>query len=332
MDDFARFNLIGKSPAFLCALVLIRKFATCDATVLIQGATGTGKELAARAIHYLSPRRDFPFIPVNCGALPDNLVESELFGHVRGAFTDAKEANAGLVAHARGGTLFLDEIEAMNSRAQVVLLRFIQDKEYRPVGGATVREGNVRIVAASNADLSTMVREKSFRADLLFRLNALSVHLPLLAQRPGDVVVLAQSFLDRLNDQADQPAKIFDHNSLEMLNSYSWPGNVRELENVVQREFLLAADQIIRISSVESDAPASYEAARGGSFLDQGFKSAKARAIAQFEREYIVTLLSETRGNLSLASRLSGKDRRDIGKLLKKHGVERQQFAPRNES
>ena len=164
MEDFSELNLIGQSPAFTDALRLIGRFAGCDAAVLVQGETGTGKELAARAIHYLSSRRGFPFIPVNCGALPDALVENELFGHVRGAYTDARESQSGLVADAEGGTLFLDEIEALSAKAQVVLLRFIQDREYRPLGGRSQLRGNVRdYCQASNADLPKLVRSGAFR-------------------------------------------------------------------------------------------------------------------------------------------------------------------------
>src|SRR5262245_62250797 len=172
---FARLNMLGHAPAFTAALRIIGRIATVDATVLIQGETGTGKELAARAVHYLSRRRDGPFIPVNCGALPDNLLESELFGHERGAFTDARQASRGLVAQAEGGTLFLDEVEAITPRGQVVLLRFLQDHTYRPVGGRLTSTGNLRVIASSNVDLETLVRCGQYRSDLLF---VLSVTMP----------------------------------------------------------------------------------------------------------------------------------------------------------
>src|SRR6266852_7844336 len=162
MEDFGELNLVGRSPAFLEVLELTKRFSACDATVLVQGETGTGKELVARALHYLGARRNFPFIPVNCGALPDSLVESELFGHARGAFTDARDARRGLIAEAEGGTLFLDEIEVITPKAQVTLLRFLQDLEYRPVGGAVVRDANVRIIAASNANLEELAKENRF--------------------------------------------------------------------------------------------------------------------------------------------------------------------------
>jgi DNA-binding NtrC family response regulator len=325
-DDFARLNLCGKSAPFLRALSFVSKFAACNATVLIHGETGTGKELAARAIHYLSRRRDFPFIPVNCGALPDNLVESELFGHVRGAFTDAKEARLGLVAQANGGTLFLDEIEAMSLRAQVALLRFLQDNQYRPVGGALVKDANVRAVASTNADLKAMAQRGAFRSDLLFRLNVLPLHMPPLRDRCGDVPVLAEAFLARLNDQSGQPAKAFHPESMEVLNAYAWPGNVRELENLIQREFLLASGRVIQITSVDGEQTWADPPDVPASLAEEAFKVAKARAVARFEKAYLMALLTRTEGNISLAARVSGKNRSDISKLAKKYGLDRLQF------
>ena len=326
MDDFAHLNLIGQSPPFLAALAAIAKFAACDATVLIQGETGTGKELVARAIHYLSARRNAQFIPINCATLPDNLVESELFGHVRGAFTDAKEARTGLIAQTDGGTLFLDEIEAISPRAQAALLRFLQDKEYRPVGGTVVRQANVRVLASSNADLKAMVDRGAFRSDLLFRLNVLSVQLPTLNARTGDVPLLAGAFLNRLNSEYGPPAKTISRGSLERLESYSWPGNVRELQNVVYRGWLLAPGPVIDIGALGADTADAGSSAVLSEPDQQTFKAAKARAVAEFERAYMSRLLARTAGNMTLAARIAGKDRSDLGKLLKKHGLARQIF------
>ncbi len=326
MDDFARFNLIGRSPLFSQTLALISRFAACDATVLIQGETGTGKELAARAIHYLGARRDLPFVPVNCGALPENLVESELFGHVRGAFTDAKQTRTGFVAQAKGGTLFLDEIEAMSTRAQVALLRFLQDKEYRPVGGGVVKDANVRVLGSSNADLQAMVQKGLFRADLLFRLNVLVLRMPPLRERTGDIPVLAEAFLHRLSVEYAAPSKTFHPDALEALNAYDWPGNVRELENLVHRAVVLSSSPVIQISSVDPHAPAPGLPSVSPSVANEGFKSAKARAVARFEKAYLAALLAKTAGNMTLASRISGKDRSDLSKLVKKYGLDRQHF------
>jgi DNA-binding NtrC family response regulator len=318
-DAFAQLNLLGESPVFREALQIIGRIAAVDATVLIQGETGTGKELAARALHYLSHRREFPFIPVNCGGLPDNLLESEFFGHERGAFTDAKRASRGLVAQADGGTLFLDEVEAMTPRAQIVLLRFLQDHKYRPVGGRQVSSSDVRIIASSNVDLEELVRRGQFRRDLLFRLGILSLTMPPLRQRGRDVVLLAERFLDRFAIQYRRAAKQLYPETTAWLLAHDWPGNVRELENLMLREFLLADDNIIRIRSAgRSESSSVYVDPLD---RDQTFKSAKARAVAQFEKTYLSRLLTATCGNISLAARISRKDRSALNKLVKKHGL-----------
>jgi len=319
--EFARLNLVGQSAPFLESLQRLRKIASCDATVLIEGETGTGKELAARAIHYLGERRNAPFIPINCGAIPENLVESELFGHARGAFTDAREARQGVIAQAEGGTLFLDEIEAMTPRAQIALLRFLHDHEYRPVGGAQ-RAANVRVIGASNADLVTCVERGTFRQDLLFRLNVLPLTLPPLRARGDDVLLLAESFLRRFCQQYQKPAKSVDPDAIAQLRAYSWPGNVRELENLIQREVLLTEGPAFDLGSlraVESDAVASSPPT---SFMGKRFQEAKASVIASFEKAYVTELLSRTRGNISEAARLCGKERSRLGKLVKKYGLE----------
>ena len=324
--DFAHLELIGRSRSFLQALGLIEKIAACDHAVLIEGETGTGKEIAARAIHYLGARRRFPFIPVNCGAIPDSLVESALFGHVRGAFTDAREAQAGIIAQARGGTLFLDEIEAMSMRAQVALLRFLQDRQYCPIGGTATIVSDVRVIGATNSDLSQMCRAGTFRSDLLFRLNVLRVRLPPLRERLGDTLLLADHFMQRLNRECKGHPKLLHPSSARALAAYRWPGNVRELENLILRRYLLESGSTIHIHSVEDELV--DEASRTATDIAEGgFRTAKARAVAAFEHSYITALLSKAGGNLSLASRLSGKDRSDLSKLLRKHGIQRGQFA-----
>jgi len=325
-EDLARLNLIGESPAFKESINLIQRIACCDATTLIQGETGTGKELAARAIHYLGNRRTSPFIPVNCGAIPETLVENELFGHAKGAFTDAREARAGVIAQANGGTLFLDEIEAMGMRAQVALLRFLQDREYRPVGGTLVRDADVRVVAASNADLDALCQKGVFRHDLLYRLNVLALRLPPLREREGDAVLLTRSFLQRLSKQYQKPIRALHPETVAFLRTYHWPGNVRELENLIQREFLLSDGPLIHLGATAG--PSRSEAAGGPPAIKQltatAFKQAKARAIAEFERAYIVELLARTDGNISLAARVSGKERSRLGKMVKKYGLRRE--------
>jgi DNA-binding NtrC family response regulator len=318
---FARLNLLGNSSVFLDALHVIERISAVDATVLIQGETGTGKELAARALHYLSPRRDHPFIPVNCGALPDGLIESELFGYERGAFTDAKHASRGLVSQAKGGTLLLDEIEAMTPRAQVVLLRFLQDHTYRPIGGRLVSDGDIRIVASSNVNLEQLVRRGQFRQDLLFRLTVLSVTMPPLRHRSNDCVLLAEHFLRRFAAEYDRPPKRLHPDAVPWLLAHDWPGNVRELENLLLRLFLMADSDDIEIVPAAAANPTAGEPSQA-----QTFRTAKARAIEQFELAYLKDLLHRTSGNISLAARISRKDRSALNKLVKKHGLAAGEF------
>jgi two-component system response regulator GlrR len=324
-DDFARLNLVGESPSFRHALSLIKRVSQCDATVLIQGETGTGKELAARAIHYLSSRRPAPFVPVNCGAIPESLVESELFGHARGAFTDAKETREGVIAQARRGTLLLDEVDSLSPRSQVALLRFLQDQEYRPLGGRFVERADVRVIATTNADLGAMVARGQYRQDLLFRLALLVVDLPPLRARINDARLLSELFISRFSQQY-QTAKVLHPDTIDFLARYAWPGNVRELENLIHREFLLEDGPVIHlISAGVPDVPPPPIAHE--SITTLRFHVAKARIIADFERAYLVELLSRTRGNLSHASRIAGKERSRLGKLVRKYGLTRKTFA-----
>jgi two-component system response regulator GlrR len=323
--NFGGLNLIGRADSFLRALALLARYASCDACVLIQGETGTGKELAARAVHYLSRRRSHPFVPVNCGGIPESLVESEFFGHVRGAFTDAKEARSGVIAQALGGTLFLDEIDALSPRSQVAILRFLQDHEYRPVGGAKSCRADVRIIACTNADIAALVEDGRYRRDLFYRLNVLAVHLPPLRERPGDAQLLAEALVQRLNHQYGE-TKVLHTDILAFIADYPWPGNVRELENLVHREYLLADSPAISVTHTRGLDADEHRAAVASPFTDCGFQQAKARVIAEFERAYLTELLTRTRGNISRAARLAGKERSRFGKLARKHGLVRNGF------
>ena len=313
MNDLPRHNLIGSSKTFQQTCTQIQKIAGVDATILIAGETGTGKELAARAIHYQSSRSGKPFIPVNCGALPEALVESELFGHERGAFTDAKAAAPGLVSEADGGSLFLDEVDALSLKAQAAILRFLQDKTYRRVGSGVERQADVRIIVASNAQLEKLVEARQFRRDLLYRINVLMLRMPPLRERSGDVLELANNFLLRFSRQYRLPAKTLHKNALTFLTQYQWPGNIRELENFIHREFLMSEGSEIGLT--EQIEPALGESA------DASFKTAKAQAITQFEQRYLQELLDQTDGNLSQAARIAGQDRSAFGKLARKYGI-----------
>jgi transcriptional regulator with PAS, ATPase and Fis domain len=233
MNASPHYALLGSSPRFQATLAQIARVAAVNATVLIEGETGTGKELAARAIHAQGARRDHPFVAVNCGALAESLLESELFGHERGAFTDAKIASPGLVSQADGGTLFLDEIDALTPKAQAALLRFLQDRSYRRVGSAQTRQADVRILAASNANLEALVADRRFRYDLTYRLNVLMLKMPALRERGGDALEMARSFLARYSEQYRLPPKTLHASFVAFIESHAWPGNVRELENGV---------------------------------------------------------------------------------------------------
>jgi two-component system, NtrC family, response regulator GlrR len=313
---------IGESPAFVNVLDLIGKVSRCDVSVLIQGETGTGKELAARAIHYSGARRDAPFVPINCGAIPDTLVESELFGHVRGAFTDAREARAGVVAQAEGGTLFLDEIEAMNPRAQIALLRFLQSLEYRPLGASAPKRANLRIIAASNVNLSDLASKGNYRSDLLFRLNVFVIDMPPLRSRQDDVLLLAEAFVERFCSRYGRPCMTLAAEYRQQLLAHDWPGNVRELENTLHRKVLLTEGNELHSDLVRSDFAGPNSRCGGISALrltGAGFREAKALAIAQFERSYLTELLGRTDGNVSMAARMCGQERSRLNKLVRKH-------------
>jgi two-component system response regulator GlrR len=328
-------GLIGRSPPFLDALRRIRRIAATDATTLIGGESGTGKELAARAIHYLGPRRDRPFVCVNCGALPDGLIESELFGHERGAFTGAGGPATGLVASAEDGTLFLDEVEEMSGHTQVALLRFLQDHVYRPVGSRRFVRAHVRVIAASNCNLLELAQAGQFRQDLLFRLRLMLVDMPPLRQRADDVGVLAQYFLDRFARQYGGPAKRIGPPLLDLLSRYHWPGNVRELENVLHRGYLFSDGEELHIESADLTAGTDRDivaAPRAGlpvtaSLPDSvSFSEAKALVLARFEHDFVCRALRASRGNISAAARTAGKERRAFGRLVKKHGIDKERL------
>jgi DNA-binding NtrC family response regulator len=315
--------MVGRSPAFRRLECLLRRIADYDTAVLIEGETGTGKELAARSIHYLSARRGMPFVPVNCGAIPDSLVENELFGHRRGAFTGATDTRPGLIARAQGGTLFLDEVDALSARAQVSLLRFMQDQEYRPLGCAHAECGNVRVIAASNRNLTSLAKSGEFRIDLLFRLKVLMVEVPPLRARHGDVELLAEYYLHNFSQKYGTPAKSLHADTLAWMNGYDWPGNVRELEHLIHREFLLSDGPLIALQGENRDVDRRKRLDRRSLDIEASFGAAKAQAIAEFEKRYIEQVLSLSDGNVTRAAKLAGKERRALGKLIKKHGLDK---------
>jgi DNA-binding NtrC family response regulator len=307
---------IGRAPRFLEALQRVALFGPSLAPVLLTGETGTGKELFARILHMLSKRRRGPFIPVECGAVPEHLFENELFGHVRGAFTDAHAEQRGCVGLAQGGTLFLDEIDCLSMAAQGKLLRLIQENKYRPLGGDHFRDADIRVVAASNRDLPKLVETQRFRADLFFRLDVLRVHLPSLRERPGDIPLLARHFANALCEADGHQKKFLSPASLRKLECHHWPGNIRELQNTIQRAVLTAQTSEITLSQIELRHSGQEECPGPDSF-----HSAKAAAIEQFQRQFVQRLLERHAGNVTRAAREARQDRRAFGRLVKKYGL-----------
>jgi two-component system, NtrC family, response regulator GlrR len=323
IKPYARAQLIGDSPAFQVVLEGLANAAGVDAPVLIQGRTGTGKELVARAIHYTSHRRDGPFVPVNCGAIPDTMMESELFGHVRGAFTDARADREGLVAQADRGTLLLDEVDSLSAKGQVVLLRFLQDLQYRPLGARALRRSDTRILAASNADLALAVARGGFREDLFYRLAVLTIETPPLASRADDIAPLARHFLARIAGRYGLPEKRLSPRALRAMECHDWPGNVRELENFLHRACVMTEGDVVDLLPGGPCQQKVVEPPPNATLPRAGFHAAKADAIARFERIYLSRVLAEAGGNVTRAAGIAGTERRTFGKLLKRHDLRR---------
>ncbi len=327
--------LIGTSKSFLQATGMIPILSASRATVLISGETGTGKELFARAIHYTSQRRGKPFVPVNCAALPDHLIENELFGHTRGAFTGALLEKEGLFHEADGGTLFLDEINSLNVTVQSKLLRVLQDQEFRPLGATRSHKVNVKIIAATNTDLRFLVGNGKFREDLFYRLNVLSVVLPSLRERKEDILLLAKHFIGIYETELGRSGMLLTQSAKSKLLGYAWPGNVRELEGVIQRAIAMAAGDLL--DSHDIDLPMSEPEAQVGPTMtlvsrgllstDISFQEMKEKVIEEFERAYLSELLTSHHGNISKAARAAQKERRAFQRLLQKHGLDRRVYS-----
>ncbi len=325
--EFTALNLIGQSPAFTKVLNTVQQIAPYDVPVTIYGETGTGKELIARAIHYLSPRASNPFIPFNCGSLPDALFENEMFGHVRGAFTDAKNTQMGLVAQADGGILFLDEIEELSLAAQAALLRFLQDKQYRALGDASLKSADVRIVIASNVELKHLCDSGVFRKDLFYRLNIMPLTLPPLRARDGDIALLTEYLLKNLRIRYKYPTKQLHPSVMGWIKQHDWPGNIRELENILHRAFLLAEDATIRLEHILADNIIEPDScSEVDSLQNLPFNKAKLLTISDFEKHYLDVLMYRNSGNVTQAAMQAGKERRALGKLLKKYDLNPQAY------
>jgi two-component system, NtrC family, response regulator HydG len=303
----ASHGLIGESEAMHKVFGAITKAASASATVLITGESGTGKELVARAIHYNSSRASSPFVPVNCGGIPETLLESELFGHVKGAFTGAVESRAGFFQTADGGSIFLDEISETSLSMQVKLLRVLQDREVYMVGATRPRKVDVKIIAATNKDLGSLVRKETFREDLFFRLNVITIAIPSLRDREDDILLLIDHFTSKFGKEFDKPVLQFSDKALQVLKNYDWPGNVRELENMVQRLVVMTDGYMIDVPDLPS--PLRFSALR-----DVGLN----RTLAEVEAEYIRNVLATVDGNKTKASHILDIDRKTLREKLQK--------------
>ncbi|WP_286237363.1 sigma 54-interacting transcriptional regulator [Neptuniibacter halophilus] len=305
-----RSRIISRSPVMESLLLEAEQIAASDVSVLITGPSGSGKELMANAIHRASPRRDQPFIAINCGALPEQLLESELFGHAKGAFTGAVNKHEGLFQAADGGSLFLDEIGDMPQPLQVKLLRVLQERQIRPVGSTETIPVDVRLISATHRNLEQAMQENQFREDLFYRLNVVNLHLPPLSERPEDIPPLARYFVEQAAKRHNPKVKSISSAALQLLAQSAWPGNVRQLENVIERVIALSTTPVISDSAV-SRALANQEQ------VIPNFNDARA----EFEARYLRKVLQITEGNVSQAAKIAGRNRTDFYKLLKRHDI-----------
>ncbi|MBN2497976.1 MAG: sigma-54-dependent Fis family transcriptional regulator [Deltaproteobacteria bacterium] len=309
-----REHVVGNSRAMRSVIEKLPSIAQTDASVVIYGESGTGKELVARTIHYFSKRANKPFVPVNCGALPENLLESELFGYKRGAFTDAHADTPGLVEEANTGTLFLDEVGEVSPRVQVKLLRFLQEKEIKPLGSTKILRADVRIISATNKDLKAAIEKGEFRDDLYYRLNIVPILIPPLRERKEDIPLLANHFLRKFARDYKREDVELSPLALQKLVGYDWPGNIRELENKIQQTLVVTTGDVIRPEEI--DVPGE----------SRTFKAEKRKVVGEFEQNYVSKMLSFHRGNISRAAKAAGMDRKNFWQLMKKYRIEARAF------
>ncbi len=326
-------DIVGKSLKMREVYQLIGRVAPSNSSVLVLGESGTGKELVARAIHYMSRRKDKPFVVINCAALPETLLESELFGYRKGAFTGAYADKKGLFEEADGGTIFLDEIGEITPAVQVKLLRVLQNGEIRRIGGSENSRVDVRVLAATNKDLHQQVKSKAFREDLFYRLNVITLTLPTLRDRKEDVALLAYHFLKKFNEKTGKKVERISMDTLQTLEEYRWPGNVRELENVLERAVVLAEGDTVTARELPPKLLGEFfylpETRSEADFIHLPYRSAKQKALNLFNRAYISNLLRQTSGNVSLASERAGMDRSNFKKIIKKCEINIREFKKR---
>ncbi len=325
-------NIIGHSKPMQSVFELIRRVAPSKSTVLITGETGTGKELIARAIHDNSPRRDKPLIKVNCIAIPDTLLESELFGHVKGAFTDASYTKPGKFELADGGTIFLDEIGDMSLSLQGKILRVLQEREYEAVGGTSSKKVDVRIIAATNRNLRELVKKGTFREDLYFRLNVVPIHIPPLRQRKEDIAALVQHFINKYSLICGKEVKQISPDVTTFLQEYDYPGNVRDLENLIERAVVLCIGNKLELSDFQLGYQLPVTTGlNDDSLMDLTYREAKKIILERFETQYFTALLKATGANLTKAAKIADMDRKNFRDKIQQYGIQPQDISLEDE-
>jgi DNA-binding NtrC family response regulator len=325
-------EMVGSSPKMLKVFQTIGIIAKADVTVLITGESGTGKDLAARAIHKLSQRANGPFVAVNCPNLPENILESELFGYKKGAFTHATQDRKGLFREAEGGTIYLDEIGDISPTLQTKLLRVLQDKEIRPLGQNKSVKVDVRIIASTNRDLEAKIKDGSFREDLFYRLNVLSLQMPPLRERSEDIPLLVEHLLAKFIKEFNKRPKSVAVELMHKFMSYQWRGNVRELENVISRAVLLAPEDTIRPEDVDWLPDPGDDCLMPKDFMSLPYKDAKARVLERFNREYISSLLLRHNSNVTRAAKECGLERQALQQVMRRYGIKSKSFQSDDDS
>lgn len=325
-EKYGFHNIVGKSKKMQEIYRIIAKVAPTDSTVLIYGQSGTGKELIARAIHFNSPRRDRPFVPVDCAVLSENLLESELFGHIRGSFTGAVTTKLGLFEIADGGTVFLDEVGNISLSIQAKLLRVLQEREFTPVGGTKSKKVDIRLIAATNKDLEKMIKEGTFREDLYYRLNIVPIYLPPLKEREEDIPLLAIHFLKKYSEQMGKKIKGFLPEAIEKLMRYSWPGNVRELENVIERTVVMIEEDMVRAEHIilpgqQRQEDSTVYIPMTSEELKEIKKQLREKAVEEVEKAFILKALERNQWNVTKASEEVGMLRPNFQALMRKYNI-----------
>lgn len=327
-------TLVGATPVMQSLFDQIHKVAKTSATVLITGDSGTGKELVARALHSQSARSDKQFIPIDCSTIPESIIESELFGHVKGSFTGAIRNKKGLVEEANHGTLFLDEIADLNPLMQVKLLRLLQEGEYKVVGSNTISKVDIRFIAATNQNLAEKIKNGEFREDLFYRLNVINIRLPNLVERREDIPLLVSHFLDKYNSLYEKSIKRLSSDLMQNMLARAWPGNVRELEHAIERGVIMASGEWLELSDISASGvvlkPSSEEIGESSELFSMPFKEAKDTLIDRFHSEYISRVLSRNAGNVSKAARESGLKRQYLHRLMRETRLDSKTFKKNN--